>query len=70
MFDLHFYECKRNARDLAGRYLNRVEIVIFYTEILTRKVVLWCFFMSKTSEKNPQFNFSSENLNIEHNFFK
>ena len=28
-----------------------VEIVIFYTEILTRKVVLWCFFSSETSEK-------------------
>ena len=25
--------------------------VIFYTEILTRKVVLWCFFMGETSEK-------------------
>ena len=23
----------------------------FYTEILTRKVVLWCFFTSETSEK-------------------
>ena len=28
-----------------------MEIVIFYTEILTGKVVLWCFFMSETSEK-------------------
>ena len=27
------------------------KIVIFYTEILTGKVVLWCFFMSETSEK-------------------
>ena len=27
------------------------EIVIFYTEILTGKVVLWCFFSSETSEK-------------------
>ena len=26
-------------------------IVIFYTEILTGKVVLWCFFSSETSEK-------------------
>ena len=26
-------------------------IVIFYTEILTGKVVLWCFFLSETSEK-------------------
>ena len=27
------------------------KIVIFYTETLTGKVVLWCFLMSKTSEK-------------------
>ena len=27
------------------------KIVIFYTEILTGKVVLWCFFMSETSVK-------------------
>ena len=27
------------------------EIVIFYTEILTEKVVLWCFFTCKTGEK-------------------
>ena len=26
-------------------------IVIFYTEILTGKVVFWCFFSSETSEK-------------------
>ena len=26
------------------------QIVIFYTEILTGKVVLWCFFSSETSE--------------------
>ena len=29
----------------------RLEIVIFYTEILMRKVVLWCFLTSETSEK-------------------
>ena len=45
-------------------------IVIFFTEMLKRKVVLWCIFMSKTSEKNPQFNFSSQNLGLERNFFK
>ena len=28
-----------------------VKIVIFYTEILNGKVVLWCFFTSETSEK-------------------
>ena len=27
------------------------KIVIFYTKILTGKVVLWCFFSSETSEK-------------------
>ena len=31
--------------------LYRQGIVIFYTEILTGKFVLWCFFMSGTSEK-------------------
>ena len=49
-------------------YRKELEIVIFYTEILTGKVVLWCFFSSETSQKNPQFNFSSQNLSIEHNF--
>ena len=44
------------------------EIVIFYTDILTRKVVLWSFFKSETSEKKPQINFLSENLSIERNF--
>ena len=28
------------------------EIVIFYNEILTGKVVLWCFFTSETSKKS------------------
>ena len=46
------------------------EIVIFYTEILSVKVVLWCFFSSETSGKNPQSNFSSQNLSLERNFFK
>ena len=30
---------------------NQPTIVIFYTEILTGKVVLWSFFLSETSEK-------------------
>ena len=46
------------------------KIVIFYTEIFTGKIVLWCFFSSEMSEQNPQFNFSSQNLSIECNFFK
>ena len=46
------------------------EIVIFYTDILMRKVVLWCFFMSGSSEKIIKFNFSSQNLSIEPKFFK
>ena len=49
---------------------NSMTIVIFYTEILMRKIVLWSFFMSETNEKKPQFNFSSQNLNIERHFFK
>ena len=48
----------------------RWKIVIFYTEILMRKDVLWCFFTSKMSGKNPQFNFSRQNLSLERNFFK
>ena len=48
----------------------RVKIVIFYTLILTRKVILWCFLMSETSEKNPQFNISSQNLNENVLFFQ
>ena len=31
------------------------KIVIFYTEILTGKVVLWCIFLSETSEKIHNF---------------
>ena len=43
----------------------KLKIVIFYTEMM-RKVVLWCFFMSEMSEKNPQlkFNFLGQNLNV------
>ena len=44
-------------------------VVTFCTEIVTQKFVLWCFFRSKLSEKNPQFNFSSQNLSIERNLF-
>ena len=28
-------------------------VVTFCTEIVTQKFVLWCFFRSKLSEKNP-----------------
>ena len=28
-----------------------IEIVIFYADILSGKIVLWCFFLSETSEK-------------------
>ena len=31
-------------------------------------VVLWYIFTSETSKKDPQFNFSSQNLSIERNF--
>ena len=42
------------------------EIVIFYTEILTGKVVLWCFFPSETSEKihNSTFLVKISVLNV------
>ena len=39
-----------NCTEVNMIYSNK-EIVIFYTEILTGKVVLWCFFTSETSEK-------------------
>ena len=44
------------------------EIVIFYTHRKSCFVVF--FFSSKTTEKNPQFNFSCQNLSLEHNSFK
>ena len=34
---------REKTRDVAQVFLHRVEIVISYTDILTRKVVLWCF---------------------------
>ena len=48
------------------------DILIFYTESLIGKVVLWCFFSGKTSEKihNSTFQISSQNLSKERNFFK
>ena len=46
-----------------------MEIVIFYTEILTEKVVfVLCGVFLEW--KNPQFNFSSQNISIECKFFK
>jgi len=36
------------------------EIVIFYIEILTGKVVLWCFFTSETSEKIHKSTFEGK----------
>ena len=33
-----------------------VEITIFYTQILTRKVDLWSFFTSETSDKIKMVN--------------
>ena len=54
----------------AQPWMIQKKTVIFYTEILTRKVVLWYFSTSEMSEKNPQFNFLSQNLSKERNFFK
>ena len=48
-------------------FLKQSTIVIFYTEILTRKVVLWSFFKSETSEKSHNSIFW---VSIECNFFK
>ena len=45
-------------------------ILIFYTENLTGKVVLWCFFSCETNGKNPQFNFSFQNLHLERNILE
>ena len=36
---------------LLANMVQPTTIVIFYTEILTGKVVLWCFFSSEKSEK-------------------
>ena len=44
------------------------EIVIFYTHRKSCFVVF--FFSSETTEKNPQSNFSCQNLGLEHNSFK
>ena len=102
---------KYKYREISIKYnLSSTKIAIFYTEILTGKVVLWCFFLSETSEKihnstfevkisvqnvifsnemekkpryytyfsiefgiihfQLQFNFSSQYLSIERNYFK
>ena len=37
--------------------LGNLTIVIFYTEILIRKVDLWSFFMSEMSEQNHNSTF-------------
>ena len=46
-------------------------IYIFYTEwcenLFCGVLFLW---VSEAREKNPQFKLSSQNLSIEHNFFK
>ena len=57
----HFENCQLEKK--------KRELVISYTEILTGKFVLWSFF-EWNERKTPQFNFSSQNLSIEHNFFK
>ena len=49
---------------------NGAVIVIFYTEILMRKVVLWYFFTSETSKKIHKSTFQVKTISIECNFFK
>ena len=41
----------RNLKKVMKIWQKNEEIVIFYTEILTRKVLLWSFFTSEMSEK-------------------
>ena len=41
---------------------------MFYTDILTKKVELWIF--SLTREKTPQNNFSSQNFSVENDYFE
>ena len=47
-----------------------MQAVLFYTEILARKVALWVFSLKWNEWKNPQFNFPCQNFNLEHFFFK
>ena len=42
---------------LIFKYTIHLQIVIFYTEILKRKVVLWSFFTSETSEESHNSTF-------------
>ena len=77
---IYFYNSIHTHLAYNKKIFKKIVILVnFYTKILIGKVhscriiimFLWCFFMSKTSEKNPQFNFSSQYLSsIEHNFFK
>ena len=43
--------------------------VLYYTEILTRKVELWIFSNRFNCERTPQNNFSSQNFSVENNYF-
>ena len=45
----------KEGEELVGK--GCLKIVIFYTEILTIKVVLWSFFMNETSEKSHNSTF-------------
>ena len=42
---------QKNTIGVTTFYTATIEMVIFYTEIFTGKVVLWCFFSSEMSEK-------------------
>ena len=52
-----------NCTEVNMIYSNK-EIVIFYTEILTGKVVLWCFFSSETSVKIHNSTFQVKTLSV------
>ena len=53
-FIIYTYEIVKKYKPITTIYFQLTMerlLFIFYTEILTGKVVLWCFFWSETSEK-------------------
>ena len=51
-----------------GYFSISFEKIMFYTEILTRKVELWIFSLVSLVKKTPQNNFSSQNFSVENNY--
>ena len=65
IFSILYFFPTNNAIS-CSKTINRGELAIFCFAI----GVLVVFFMCETSEKNPQFNFLSQNISLEGNFFK